>query len=117
MNQYTSSLSIPGDCEIVSMHLTQKLNNAGFQVIRSFDLQRAREVHTSCVCARHGTTECDCQLIVLLVYLPTGEPQTLIVHGQGGTSHLGWGEEIPEQDKNTMLSIFKEVFAQVNNSS
>ena len=117
MNQNAYSLSIPGDCEIVSMHLTQKLNNAGFQVIRSFDLQRAREVHPSCVCAHHGTTECDCQLIVLLVYLPNGEPQTLVVHGQGGTSHLGWGEEIPEQDKNTMLSIFNEVFAQVNSSS
>ena len=104
------------NCEIVSMYLTQELNKAGYQVIRSFDLQSAREVHTSCVCAHHGTTVCDCQMIVLLVYLPSGEPHTLIVHGRDGTSHLGWGNEPSAQDEKIMLTIFKDVFAQINNS-
>ena len=45
MNQHNFILSIIGDCEIVSMHLTHALNKAGLQVIRSFDLQSAREVH------------------------------------------------------------------------
>lgn len=115
MNQHNFILSIIGDCEIVSMHLTHALNKAGLQVIRSFDLQSAREVHMSCVCPHHGTMVCDCQLIVLLVYIQTGEPHTLIVHGRDGMSHLGWGHEPPAQDEQIMLTIFNDMIAQINN--
>lgn len=113
MSQNTSHLSIPGDCEIVSTYLTRALGVAGYQVIRSFDLQRARAVHTICACPHHGDAECSCQMIVLLVYLPNGEPRTLIAHGRDGVTHLGWDEALPESEEVALFTIIKDVCAQV----
>jgi hypothetical protein len=116
MNNNISVMDILGDCEVVAEYLTQVLNNSGYEVIRSFDLQRAREVHTSCACSYHGTADCNCQLIILLVYLQTEQPRTLVLHGKNGVSHLGWGDELSPQDESMMLSMFKEVAAMIASS-
>ena len=40
----------------------------GLYVIRSFDLQSALGAHGGCECPHHGTAQCNCQFVVLLVY-------------------------------------------------
>jgi hypothetical protein len=40
----------------------------GLHVIRSFDLQSALGAHGGCECPHHGTAQCNCQFVVLLVY-------------------------------------------------
>ncbi|MCF6278306.1 MAG: hypothetical protein L3J16_06115 [Anaerolineales bacterium] len=113
MSQNTSSVNIPGDCEIVSTYLTQSLKDAGYQVIRSFDLQRARSVHIGCACPHHGNAECSCQMIILLVYLPDGNPHTLIAHGHDGVTRLGWDETLSEEEEASLFAVVKKVFTQI----
>ena len=76
---------------------------AGLRPIQTFDLHMARLAMHDCPCPNHGTDECDCQMVVLLVYgkvadvstglntsvstLPTvvnTSPATLILHGNDG---------------------------------
>ena len=63
-----------------------KLKQGGFQVVRTFDLQTARAAHLDYSCPKHGSTECNCQMVVLLVYLGDTSPETLVIHGNDQTS-------------------------------
>jgi hypothetical protein len=60
---------------------SQTLTQNGLRVIQTFDLNTARHTLEDCSCPHHGTSECDCQMVVLLVYGETGGPVTLILHG------------------------------------
>lgn len=56
----------------------------GFKVVRSFDLQLAREGlldPSSCPCPNHGTERCTCQYLVYLLYADDPDPITVVVHG------------------------------------
>ena len=53
-------------------------------MLRTFDLQIARQAQTSCPCPHHGTDQCDCQLVVLLVYQDHREPLAIVAHGYEG---------------------------------
>ena len=46
----------------------QQLLQAGLRSIQTFDLHTARLALHDCPCPNHGTEECDCQMVVLLVY-------------------------------------------------
>lgn len=78
-------LSTPLPCNEAIDQLSRSLRAAGFQVERSFDLQSARSalrVPEACPCPHHGTTECSCQYVVLLVARDGSPPVSLIAHGQ-----------------------------------
>ncbi|MBT3188004.1 MAG: hypothetical protein HN736_10975 [Anaerolineae bacterium] len=90
MSQSIFPLILPDDCEVVSTYLTESLIDAGYTVVRSFDLQRARRAHIGYACPHHGETQCNCQMIALLVYLPNGVPHTLLAHGRDGITYIGW---------------------------
>ena len=81
-------LTLDQTCEQVQAWINQELTNAGFRVVQTFDLQVARLAHPDCSCPHHGTDECNCQMVVLLVYQKKGEPATLVIHGQDGKSWL-----------------------------
>ncbi len=68
--------------------VTGKLEQAKFQAVRTFDLQVARLAQLDCPCPHHGMAECDCQMVVLLVYQNGSPPATLVVHGSDETSWL-----------------------------
>ena len=59
----------------------KQLLEAGLRPIQTFDLHAARVGLHDCPCPHHGTDDCDCQMVVLLVYGKAGEPLTLILHG------------------------------------
>lgn len=76
-------------CNDALTHVTRALTRTGLRVTRSFDLQVARAAHVDCACPHHGTKQCDCQMIVLLVYgSATAQPATLVCHGRDGRAEL-----------------------------
>jgi hypothetical protein len=90
------------ECEEVAARLSRGLSEAGLQVTRSFDLQSARQTlrePETCPCPHHGTTDCTCQYVVLLVGGAPGSPLTLVAHGHDGRTHVsieGAGQAYPE---------------------
>src|SRR6266487_890282 len=60
----------------------EKLTSAGLRVVPTFDLQIARLAHPDCSCPHHGTEECSCQLVILLVYGKQEDPATLVIHSR-----------------------------------
>ncbi len=81
-------LALDQTCPQVQMQVHAKLTGAGFHVLQTFDLQVARLAHPDCPCPHHGTEQCNCQMVVLLVYRKQGEPATLVIHGQDGKTWL-----------------------------
>ena len=73
------------NCDEAVPWAIHKLESAGFQAMRTFDLQAARHAHLDCACPHHGTAECDCQMVVLLVYLANHPPASLLIHGSDET--------------------------------
>lgn len=77
-------LALP--CDQVVDHLTALFQAEGMHVTRSFDLLAARRGlidPESCPCPSHGTSQCTCQYVVLLVNLPDTPPESVVAHGHG----------------------------------
>lgn len=75
-------LALDQPCDQVLAWVNEQLARAGFRVVQTFDLQVARLAHPDCPCPYHGTDQCNCQMIVLLVYRKKGYPAALVIHGQ-----------------------------------
>jgi len=88
MDNSTLLLAINGDCERIVQEATRLLRAAGLSVTRTFDLQTARAGGSECTCPHHGTDQCDCQMVVLLVYADDSAPVSLVAHGQDGRCWL-----------------------------
>jgi hypothetical protein len=69
----TQSLLFNCNGETAAQAATQVLIRQGLRVVRSFDLHAALATHADCECPHHGTEQCSCQFVVLLVY---GAPST-----------------------------------------
>ena len=74
-------LSINFPCSEALSRASKQLKEAGLRTIQTFDLHSAMANAQGCSCPNHGTEECDCQMMVLLVYGTAAEPVTLILHG------------------------------------
>ena len=81
-------LRLDQPCEDAVKWVVERVGYAGMSVMRTFDLQVARHAHTVCPCPHHGTDQCDCQMVVLLVYQVNRLPITLIAHGYGQQTWL-----------------------------
>lgn len=75
-------------CDQVLTLVNEQLKRAGFRVLQTFDLQVARLTHPDSPCPHHGATDCNCQIIVLLLYQKKIGPVTLVVHGQDGKTWI-----------------------------
>ena len=78
------SLEQPSDEAIA--WVVRQVGAAGLQVLRTFDLQDARLAQAECPCPHHGTQECDCQMVVLLVYADNTQPVSLVAHSHDGAT-------------------------------
>ena len=81
-------LSTDHPCDETLQWATRQLTEAGLRHVQTFDLHTARVAMHNCSCPNHGTDECDCQMVVLLVYGKAEEPVTLILHGNNGQTWL-----------------------------
>ena len=75
------------DCngETAARAATEALTRHGFRVVRSFDLRAALAplaAHAGCDCPHHGTAQCTCQFVVLLVYDEKGAPAVVTAHSR-----------------------------------
>lgn len=84
MSDNAALLMMDQSCDVAVDWLTQQARQVGLSVLRTFDLQMARHAQTSCPCPHHGTDQCDCQLVVLLVYQDHWEPLAIVAHGFEG---------------------------------
>ena len=89
----------------------RRLELAGFQVMRSFDLKVARAAHLDCTCPHHGTDKCDCQLVVLLVYAKDGPPVTLVIHGHDGQVQVALAETPGQQPSAQVVNTIRAALA------
>lgn len=97
-------LSIHHSCDDALQWSKERLILAGLHPVQTFDLRAARTASHDCPCPNHGTNECDCQMVVLLVYGKADEPMTLILHGNDGQTWLSLADA-PHQRSDTKLSI------------
>ncbi len=86
-------LVTPAPCPQFVDALKSELLGAGFWVFQSFDLQSTRALHEGCACPHHGTAQCTCQMVVLLVYHAEGDPLTLILDGRDEQTFVYFAEE------------------------
>lgn len=88
MNENSAFLILEQACEEALDWVTRRIGYAGLQVVRTFDLQNTRsqpDVNSaSCPCPHHGTEQCDCQMVVLLVYGLGHQPLSLVAHSHNG---------------------------------
>ena len=87
-------LTLDQTCEQVLVWINGKLTYAGFRVVQTFDLHVARLAHPDCPCPHHGTADCDCQMVILLVYRKQDAPATLVIHGQDGKTWLSFATPV-----------------------
>ncbi len=79
-----SILTLDKPCDTAVDWVVEKISEAGLSIMRTFDLQVARQANIDCPCPHHGTDQCDCQMVVLLVYKPGHQPISIVAHGYDG---------------------------------
>lgn len=80
----------------------ERLSLAGLRAMQTFDLHAARMGVHDCPCPNHGTADCDCQMVVVLVFGQADEPATLFLHGNDGQTWLSVAET-PQQRASVSL--------------
>ena len=95
-------LSVNHSCDQALRWTKEQLSQVGLRPVQTFDLYTARAGSYECPCPNHGTNECDCQLVIMLVYGKAEEPVTLILHGNDGQTWLSIADN-PRQRSDTKL--------------
>lgn len=88
MNGPSFSNPVNHSCADVLLLLRQSLRRLGLRALETFDLQTARSEALDCTCPHHGSAECDCQMVVLMVYGEGTAPTTLMLHGSDGKTWI-----------------------------
>jgi len=101
--------SINYSCETVLQWTIKQLTQAGLNAVLTFDLHVARAGLHDCPCPNHGTDECDCQLVVLMVYGDTDMPETLILHGNGEKTWLSISDAPGSNATDPFGDIIKDI--------
>jgi len=111
----TPPLSIDSPCDEALQWAKKQLSQAGLRSMQTFDLHTARLGLHDCSCPNHGTEECDCQMIVLLVYGEAAEPATLTLHGNNGQAWISVTDNpLQQTDKKLITSIQRALDSQVS---
>ena len=72
----------------------KRMNRAGLYAIRTFDMHDTRDRETACTCPHHGTAQCDCQMVIILVYGEDDRPASMVVHGHDGQTWFSLVESL-----------------------
>ena len=104
MSSLMPFLVLEKTCDEALIWANNELRSVGFRVVQTFDLQVARLAHPECTCPHHGEPECNCQMVVLLVYRKQEDPATLIIHGQENKSWISLAAPV-DRHNNQQLEI------------
>ena len=106
MSMLSPFLKLDCTCDETSQWLSRILAQNGLRLMQTFDLHNARHEMDDCPCPYHGTSKCDCQMIVLLVYSEAAKPTTLILHGNDGQTWLSFVDDpLPGADSKVRSRI------------
>ena len=93
-----------------SLQLTNRtLTQAGLRVLQTFDLKVARHSVKDCACPNHGTSACDCQMVILLVYGNEVAPVTLILDGNHSHTRFSVSETPNRALNERILNIVRDI--------
>jgi len=106
-------LALPCDCSQARRRMQAQLARAGLRAVQTFDLQSARHALSDCPCPHHGTAECDCQMVVLLVYGEAEEPLTLILHGHQNITWVSFAEGAGQGGKSKLMSAVRNILEEL----
>ncbi|HLO14683.1 MAG TPA: hypothetical protein VK206_07640 [Anaerolineales bacterium] len=104
MSSLMPFLVLDKTCDQALSWVNEQLSSASLRTVQTFDLQVARLAHPECTCPHHGEAECNCQMVVLLVYRKQEDPATLIIHGQENKSWISLAAPI-NRHNNRQLEI------------
>ena len=103
-----SFLTVDLPCNMALQAAKNKLSQAGLRALQTFDLHTARHIQQDCPCPNHGTADCDCQMVVLMVYGETPEPATLILHGSDGKTRFSIAEDPSQRADRKLIATIKQ---------
>jgi len=104
-------LSVSRPCDQIAECLKIQLPQNGLKVLQTFDLQDVRLDIEGCSCPHHGTQECDCDMVVLLVYGSEPEPVTVVLHGCDGQTQVAFTNEYYQKAKENFVLAIKQALA------
>jgi hypothetical protein len=108
MNTLTPFCSISCSCDEALQWTQRQLSRAGLRGMQTFDLHTARHALEDCPCPHHGTSACDCQMVVLLVYGNASEPVTLILHGHDGQTWVSIADNPNQRADERLTTAVKQ---------
>ena len=109
MSMLLPFLTVSEACNQVETWIRESLAQAGLRVVPTFDLQIARLAHPDCSCPHHGTEQCSCQLVILLVYGKDPEPVTLVIHGQDGKTWVSFAASLEGRSQRSFETSVREL--------
>lgn len=89
-------LSVDYPCDKALRWTNRRLSRAGLRAMQTFDLHTARAGSQDCSCPNHGIEDCDCQMVILLVFGQAEKPVTLFLHGNDGRTWLSVADTPPQ---------------------
>ncbi|HEX8992467.1 MAG TPA: hypothetical protein VF784_12380 [Anaerolineales bacterium] len=95
-------MHVNGSCGETVRRVQRSLAHRGLRVLATFDLREARSSLEDCPCPYHGTADCDCQMVVLLVYSEGMAPTTLVLHGNDGQTLISLSDD-PAQEPHPLI--------------
>jgi hypothetical protein len=70
------------DCENATRWMVNQLTSTNLTVLRTFNSKDVRTTNADCLCPHHGTSQCNCQIMIYLVYKKgQSSPTSLMIHG------------------------------------
>ena len=103
-----SFLTVDLPCDMALQAAKKKLAQTGLRALQTFDLHTALHTQQDCPCPNHGTADCDCQMVVLMVYGETPEPVTLILHGSDGQTRFSLADDPSQRADRKLVATIKQ---------
>jgi hypothetical protein len=100
--------SLERPCSDTARWLRRRLARLGLRLLQTFDLHDARLGTAACPCPHHGTNECDCQMIVVLVYGHSSQPLTLILHGNDGRTWISFVDRPGQRADSVTVGVIQK---------
>lgn len=103
-----SFLTVDLPCDMALQAAKKKLSQTGLRALQTFDLHTVRHTRQDCPCPNHCTAECDCQMVVLMVYGESPEPAALILHGSDGQTRFSIADDPSQRADGKLIASIKQ---------
>jgi hypothetical protein len=117
MNPLPPTLTLHCSCDEAVRQINRSMAQRGLRVLETFDLQDARQSVAGCTCPHHGTDDCDCQMVVLMVYADALSPTALTLHGNDGRTSISLGGSPTDADEMPVRAAIDSVLKELSTAS